>query len=245
MSTPLNGSLLKGFAILDLFSEERPTITTTTVVQELHLNTATAHRFLTTLEHVGVLVSYQRGRYCLSPRVQELGVIASQMNGLAELMRPIIDQASHQLSESIMVCRLGRTGPVCIAVAVAPRPIMVNIRAGTTLPLLTTAHGKLWLAHLNPDEVAQKLALLTPANDISHLQDELVEIRRTGLAGNRGENEPDIGALAMPVFDRGGRMIFSISAFGMLSRFDAALIARAKDSLRKAAHAIENVLTHN
>ncbi|WP_425964126.1 helix-turn-helix domain-containing protein [Rhizobium nepotum] len=53
MATNVNFSLIKGLAILDLITEGRPEITTAIVVNELGMNTATAHRFLMTLEEDG------------------------------------------------------------------------------------------------------------------------------------------------------------------------------------------------
>ena len=249
MGTPLNGSLLKGFAILDLFSPERTEITAAAVTAELDMNTATAHRFLTTLEQAGALTSYRRGHYCLSHRFEELGAIAGLSNQLGALAQPVIELVSRELNESVMACRLGQSGPVCIAVAPSSRPITVNIKVGTTLPLHATAQGKLWLAYLDQKERETRLKLLdldpfsaNTITDRSALEDELAAIRERGDARNRGENEPDIGAVSVPVFAREGRMVLSISAFGMLSRFDDLLTGRAAQALRNAASGIGSQL---
>ncbi|WP_089717899.1 helix-turn-helix domain-containing protein [Candidatus Entotheonella palauensis] len=65
MTTPLNSSLIKGFAILKLFSKDRTELTATVVSRELGMNSASAHRFLTTLEEIGALASPRRGCYAL------------------------------------------------------------------------------------------------------------------------------------------------------------------------------------
>ena len=43
MATPLNGSIVNGFEILQLFSEHRPDIDTALVSKKLEMNNATAH----------------------------------------------------------------------------------------------------------------------------------------------------------------------------------------------------------
>lgn len=242
MSTPLNGSLVKGFAILGLFSPDRSEITATTVTRELDMNAATAHRFLNTLLEVGALVSYRRGHYCLSDWIAELGRLADDSAYFSNLVRPFIDRASRELNESIMACRLGPNGPVCISVSPSERPISVNIKIGTTLPLHATAQGKLWLAHLSEEDRNQRLDELkleelsgNTITDRSRLIEELSAIRTAGCAQNTGENEADIGAVSVPVFNAVGRMVLSLSAFGMLSRFDADLVARTKTALHSIA----------
>lgn len=230
MSTPLNGSVLKAFSILGLFTPERPEISATSVASELGTNTATAHRFLLTLEEAGALVSYRRGYYCLGGAIEDLGRLAENTNPLAAKLQPVIADLAKDLHESVMVCRLGRKGPTCIAVASSDQPINVNISVGTILPMSTTAQGKLWLAHMKAQEQRDWLKG-SPAPDDA----EFAQIRSQGYARNAGDNEPDIGALAVPI-PRGGNGVFlTLSMFGMLSRFNGAKIEKALPMLQATA----------
>ena len=247
MATPLNGSLLKGFAILKLITPERQEISAATVASELGMNTATAHRFLHTLEAAGALTSYRRGYYGLGQRIEELGRLAAETNPLAAVVQPILDKISRQLNESVMACRLGRYGPTCMSVAISDRPITVNITVGTVLPLHSSAQGKLWLAEMSEEERTSRLEQLpllpTSRNTISdrkRLDEELELIRKQGYALNRGENEPDIGAVSVPVKAKDGHMLLTLSVFGMFSRFDNTLIERAKTKLFDAAETIRD-----
>ena len=249
MGTPLNGSLIKGFEVLKLFSEERPEISASAVVSELGMNLATAHRFLLTLEQVGVLVSFRRGYYRLGSRLEELGQLAEETNSLSHIVKPTIEQVSEGLEESVMACRLGRSGPTCMAVSISSRPLNVHIRVGTVLPLHSTAQGKLWLAEISDQERLARLENYnwdrmsnnTIANPLT-MDKELKAIRKQGFAVNRGENEPDLGAVSVPVWNSNDEIILSLSAFGMLSRFDDALIRKAVKQLKKAAKSIQQKL---
>lgn len=248
MSTPLNGSLIKAFDILGLFTEERTELSATVVARQLGLNTSTAHRFMLTLEHVGALTSLRRGYFSLGPRLEELGRVAERTNPLPDFVRDVLETVSSQLNESVMACRLNRFGPVCVAVAESERPISVVVRTGTILPFRHTAQGKLWLAHLSGEDreaFLQQGAVLAgqpvAENDPSRLAQELDEIKRDGVAMNLGENEPDIAAVSVPVKNREGDMILSLSVFGMLSRFDKPFVDRARLSLSHAAAEIGNL----
>lgn len=230
MSTPLNGSVLKAFTILRLITPERPEISAATVAAECGMNTATAHRFLLTLADCGALVSHRRGAFGLGEGIQELGRIAELTNPLGTRLQPLVTDLARDIGESVMVCRLGSNGPTCIAVAASDRPITVNISVGTVLPIATSAQGKLWLANMTPKEARDRLQ-----GEAGPEAAELEQVRAQGYARNRGENEPDIGACAVPIHGPGGDVALTLSTFGMLSRIDDALVAHALPLLKAAA----------
>lgn len=242
MATPLNSSVLKAFDILDLITPERREISAATVASELGMNTATAHRFLLTLEAAGVLASMRRGSFGFGPRMELLGRMAEAVNPMAARVQAIIEGVSREVNESVMACRLGRDGPTCMAVAAAERPISVNIKVGTVLPMIATAQGRLWLAWMSAAERAAWFRAhpeqaLGPA-EAARLEHDLATIRAEGFAVNRGDNEPDIAAVAVPVLSADGRMQMTLSVFGMLSRFDEALVAKAKTLLQEASETL-------
>ncbi len=242
MSTPLNGSILKSFEILSLFSSDRREISTAQVVEQLQMNSATAHRLLLTLESVGALRAARRGIYILGPKIEELCWIAEESNSLAAVVRPELDRMSLSFNESVMACRLSRYGPTCIAVADSRRTISVNIKVGTLLPMHLSAQGKLWLADLSPQVRAERLEALSIADRSTPKPEELLEeldtVRRQGFAINLGDNEPDIAAVAVPVRNLEGRMILTISVFGMLSRFREEFIETARLQLSEVARQV-------
>ncbi len=245
MPTPLNGSLMKGFAVLKLFSSDRPEITAAVVSRELGMNAATAHRFLTTLEEIGALVSHRRGCYALGLEIVELGRLAESINPLATIVQPVISDVSRELNESAMACRLGRGGPVCIATVVAARPISVSVKVGEVLELHASAHGKVWLASLRDDEIRERFQndslpafSANTLTDFGKLREEIELVRKRGYAQNRGEHESYIGAVAVPVKNKEGETILSLSVFGMVDRFDDDLIRRARKQLTSAANQI-------
>lgn len=247
MATPLNGSLIKAFEILDLFSEQHPQVTAAEVAQALEMSSSSAHRFLVTLEEVGALVQVRRGAYSLGHHIEHLGRIAERTNPLARLVQPIIAQISSRLNESVMAGQLTREGVVCLATAIAPRPISVNIQVGRMLDLHVSAQGKLWLAHMGPEERDARISDLIRTgklteDDAQALRGEIDRARQEGFACNRGESEPDIGAVAVPVFDEAGGLRLTLSAFGMASRFSADHEARIAASLAEAAQEVSNAI---
>ena len=152
MATTLNLSVIKAFDALDLLDEARPELTADAVARELQLSGATAHRFLATLEAAGVLTAVRRGAYAPGPRLARLGRMAEELAPLPAALQSTLDDLRQALGESVMACRYTPRGPLCVAVSLAQRPVSVQIRTGTTLPMTNTAQGRLFLAAMAPRE---------------------------------------------------------------------------------------------
>ncbi len=234
MATPLNASVLKGFEILSLFLEGHTQVSVTDVAERTGMNSSTAHRFLLTLERTGALRCIRRGQYVMGPLLEDLSQQAVRANPVLAFVEPEVHRLSRTLNESVMACRQAIDGPACVAVAVGPRPISVNISVGTVLPFHKSAQGKIWLADMPDNQRAQVLDQVSPAISARRrnaLEAELTEISRRQFAVNRGDNEPDIAAVSVPLRDSFGRLLLTVSVFGMMSRFDQRLVSAARREL--------------
>ena len=242
MSTPINLSVMKAFDALDLLSEERRELTAEVVARELRLSYATAHRFLVTLAAAGVLTAVRRGVFAPGPRLARLGRMAEDLAPLPPSLQATLDRLRLMLDESVMACRFTPDGPMCVAVSQAQRPISVNIRTGTTLPMLNTAQGRLFLSGMTPrDRQSWAVAQAVEPDVLNALEPILAEVQASGHALNRGDNEPDIAAISVPIRSD-GRTVLTLSAFGTLSRLDGAFVQRARGLLTEAATQLANEL---
>ncbi|GAA6182677.1 hypothetical protein NBRC116594_41150 [Shimia sp. NS0008-38b] len=235
MATALNLSVLKAFDVLDLFDETRPELSVELAARELRMTNATTHRFLTTLEVAGVLTAVRRGVYAPGPRLSRLGRMAEDLSPLPPSLQTLLDRLRQNLGESVMACRYTPRGPLCVAVSLAQRSISVQIRTGTTLPMMQTAQGRLFLAGMSPRDRAQWVASQGECKDtLTALEPLLTRLQAEGHALNQGDNEPDIAAISVPIIVE-GRTVLTLSAFGTLSRFDEAFFECAESVLKQAA----------
>lgn len=152
MATPLNNSLIKGFEILGLFSVDRHEISASTLVRELNMNIATAHRFLSTLEDVGALNALRRGTYTLGHQMTEIGQLSLRANALGAIVQPVLDTLSHDLNESVTAGRLLGNKIVCIAATTSRGDVAISTRVGRQFEAYASAHGKVWLAAMTAAE---------------------------------------------------------------------------------------------
>ncbi|ADZ71540.1 IclR family transcriptional regulator [Polymorphum gilvum] len=246
MAPQINGSVVKAFEILHLFTRDRPVVAAADLVRELGLNNVTAHRFLRTLEHVGALVVEARGHYRLGFVFADLGSRVLEIESIARVVQPVLSALTEAIGEGSMATVLRADKVVCIARALPRRPLSVDVRVGSELEAYCTAHGKLWLAHLPEAELGRYLATVarpvftaTTMVDEAALRAEIASIRKAGYAFNRGEREEGLAAVAVPVLNRAGGMITGLSVFGPAARLDEAALISARDRLRRAAADLE------
>lgn len=249
MATQVNNSVLKAFAILDLFSESRTEINAALVARELGLNAVTAHRFLRTLERVGALVAVSKGVYRLGFVLIDLADRVIHHADLGRALTPVLEDVTRDMREASMATVLEADMVVCIARAVSGRSLSVDIRVGSQLDAYCTAHGKLWLAELGQAALQRYLEVMPLTRMSPHtivapdrLLAELAEVRRQGHAVNDGEREEGIRAVAVPVRSRQGRMVCSLSLFGPSFRMTDDVMAAGVDRLRLAAGAAQLLL---
>jgi IclR family pca regulon transcriptional regulator len=249
MAPQINGSVVKAFEILKLFSEQRPLLSSADIVSELGLNAITAHRFLKTLEHVGAVVPEARGIYRLGYLFADLGDRVLRDDALAQVIQPRLNRVTDRLNEAAMATVFRGDMVVCIARSVSRRALSVDIRVGSRLEAYCTAHGKLWLAHLPEAERRRYFADVRRIRftrntlvDEPALMGELDAIAARGYAVNDCEREDGIRAVAVPVTTRSGRMIAGLSVFGPSPRMDQGVMTAALDVLRQAAGEIEDRL---
>lgn len=242
MAQQLNNSVAKAFDILRLLGRGRPRITVAEVSRELGMNGITAHRFLKTLEAEGALVQVSKGNYRLGYGLVDLGDRALEQDRLGQLLQPVLDDLTADLGEASMATIYQAGMVVCIARAMPPRSLSVDIRVGDRLEAYCTAHGKLWLAHLSPRECAKyldtvRLDALTARTIVrrEQLREEIHAVRQRGFSYNLGEREDGISAVAVPVLTDGGRMVAGLSMFGPSSRIDRQALDHALERLQSAA----------
>lgn len=252
MATPTNNSIVKAFAILDLFDGLREEITTADVVALVGLNTITAHRFLKTLAGLDVLISPRRGVYRLGGKLIEYGERARSFRQLAAQLQPFVNILAAESGEGAMATIFDGTMITCIAAAHSDNAFVFNARVGARMEAYATANGKLWLAYSGTPAVESYLQAnqLVPLSKNTHVDldaflKEMETIRRAGYATNRGEREAGLSAIAVPIFAPGGAMIAGVSIFAPSPSLDGDREQRILELLRATVAKAEKTLFPN
>jgi DNA-binding IclR family transcriptional regulator len=98
---------------------------------------AKAHRYLVSLVRTG-LVSQEAhsGRYDLGHFALELGLASLARMDAVRAATPVLDALADEIGETVALAIWGNMGPTIVRWVESPRPVNVNLRTGSVMPLL-------------------------------------------------------------------------------------------------------------
>ncbi|MFF2513021.1 IclR family transcriptional regulator C-terminal domain-containing protein [Streptomyces sp. NPDC058086] len=236
-------SLARGLTVITAFGEGRAELNLTEVAQATGLARATARRALITLEHLGYVTAHDRV-FRLTPRVLGLGFPPLSRTSLAEIAAPHLNELSQRLHDSVSLAiltgdEIQYTGRVSTS-----RVMSVHITIGTRLPAYPTALGRVMLADL-PEPPLTELLPLTPRTitDPARLKAVLDRVREEGYALVDEELELGLRSVAVPVRERGGRVVAAVNvAMHSSRRTPEECVAEVLPELRATVGRIEEDL---
>jgi DNA-binding IclR family transcriptional regulator len=128
-----------------------------------------------------------------------------------------------EINETVLLAMWSPQGPVVFALEESSRPVTMNIRVGSILPLLSTATGRVFASFL-PYEIVSNLldaeVKASRSGNIPEVKKQLDETRRHGLASVSGDLVPGVNALSAPIFDHEDRIAGVIGALGRGEELD-------------------------
>ena len=182
------------------------------------------HRYLTSLTRSGIL--YQdgpTGAYGIGPLSIALGLAGLRSLDPVRIALREIPSFGDQVNETIAVSIWGEFGPTVIAIQESRRPITLNVRPGSILPIRRSATGQVFEAFLPKNVVA---AVLDRDHDGSvhgkghKRSNSLSLVRERKMASVEGDLISGINAIAAPVFDHLGNLCLVLGIVGQRETLD-------------------------
>ena len=179
-------ALANGLQLMSAFNEDVRVVTIQSSAELLGVTRSASRRILLTLTELGYLKQDDRF-FSLAPKAIDLGYRYFRSLGLAAAVRPHLQALSQELNAGAALGVLADADVLFIERVEAPRLIKLDLRAGDRLPAFAHSLGRVLLAQLPPELLAQHL----PAGPIqpisSHtivgqekLEKELAQIRKRG-----------------------------------------------------------------
>ena len=182
------------------------------VAGEAGMGPSTVHRYLVSLTRVGLVAQdAATGWYDLGPAARRLGLEAvrraddvSVAGGAAASLR---DATGHTVNVSVW----GESGPTIVRWEHGRYPLPIMARVGSTLPLVDTSVGRIFLTYV-PGQLTRPVLRSQQQHEVSSrppsglLDDIVEEVRRAGISKTVGGVIPGLAVLAAPVFGAGGAL---------------------------------------
>ena len=235
--------------VLEALSRGEGPMTLAQLVQATARPKGTVHRMVSTLVNTG-FASYSResGLYALTLKAWRIGSSALRDFDLVNLARPILDRLRSETGETVHLSVLEPSGEIVyVAKVVSPKSIGVQTRLGQLSPSWCTATGRSILAHHS--EMAERilsapLEQRTPrtVTDPRELRRILARVREDGHAVARGENHPEMGGVAAPIWDHAAQVVAAVGVAMPVYRMTADVLRVTIPRVRQAAESISREL---
>lgn len=202
----------KAFQILGAVAESSHPISIAELSDRLGFSKSTTHGIVHALLREGALTQGPGSRkLCLGHLLGELVFSNWHPADVIKQVQPVIDDIRNQINETVFFGVRMRHRVMITAIAEASESLKISASVGTTLPLLTAAVGKAFLAEETTERVKQivgadGLPKWTENSivDIDTYLAELEQVRRLGYALDLEEYIPGVRAVAVTIGNRRG-----------------------------------------
>ena len=237
MKTPaaLAQTIARANSVLDALATNPCGISLAELCEQTGLAKSTLHRILATLVHFGFVRQAPVSRhYSLGFKLLELGNILLRQLDIRKEANPFLIALSNAIGETVHL--VIRDGPSAIYIDKVDSGVQGGLqmvsRIGMAIPLHCSAVGKVFLSHMDEEEVLgllgeRQLAPRTEKTipDITLLLAHLREVGKTGFAVDDEENEAGIRCVAAPIKDNTGEVVAAMSVSGASARITLEKIA--------------------
>ncbi len=190
-----------------------------------------AHRYLVSLMRAGLVERVgPSGNYDLGPLALNVGLAALGRRDIQRFAWNELVKLRDEIDQSVAQAVWGDRGPVIVRWEEPNRPVIVNVRAGAVLPMVSSATGRLFAAFLprasvEPHverEIADGVVMTSMGDRLNRagFWDLVQDIRNRQMARARGDLTEGISALSGPVFDHHGNIVMAMVAMGTVGSFD-------------------------
>jgi DNA-binding IclR family transcriptional regulator len=236
-------SLGRAFAILEEVARHREGIGLAELSKLVGLHNSTTFHLAKTMVSLGYLrQEKETKRYRVGRPLFALAASALDEIEMVNVATPVLEELSRQTSESShFAVRMG-DAVVVIARTSGPGAFQLTDRVGVVRPAHCTALGKIILASLRPDQLERFLERvdMRPSTkksitDVGVLLREIAEIKRTGVAFDDGEFNPEVRCVAVPVTDFTGQVIGALGISGPIWRLSNQALHNSAQIVQLAA----------
>ena len=213
----------RALAVLDAFQADRTEMTLADIAAATGFYKSTILRLAGSLERSGYLVRAENGVFRLGPAVWRLGSIYRAGFVLGEAVRPQLRRLVEATGETAsFYVREGATR-VCLFRQNSPPP-RHHLDEGSALPLTAGASAHVLLAFSDGKGARTKA------------------VRERGYDISLGERDPQVAAVAVPVFDLAGKFRGALAVSGLIGRFTEKARRAAVMELSQAADRLRKII---
>ncbi len=247
-------SLARGLEVFEFIAFSQRAVRLKDVSEAFELDMASAHRILKTLEQLGYVSRLSIGKaYGPGDKVQALARSFSTTDRMVKLLHPIVVELAETTGRIAHTAIRQDNHAILAEVAIGSNAkVTIRQAPGDADELFCSAVGKSLLANVPKFEQNALLKSLkfTPHTEntittMSALKRELATVKKTGVAFDNCEGDPQICCIGSPIFGKDGMALAAIG-ISMLSTslsgpiFDEKVsIEQVKEASKRASDLVQ------
>lgn len=240
------GSVARAAELLDVLAASDSGLGVNELARRIGVNASTASRLLATLQGAGLVTRSDGGPYRLGLKLVTLSERVLAQLDVRQLARPLLARLVTETGETATLSLPGEDEAITVDFVPSPSSVVSMARVGRPSIPHATAAGKVMLAFTGaPGGRALTAFTERTITDAGALNAELETVRERGWAEAVGEREPDLAALAAPVFGRGGALAAILGIQGPVSRLPAGTRRALREPLLAAAAELSQALGYS
>jgi DNA-binding IclR family transcriptional regulator len=196
----------KCFAILESLAQSQKPMGISDISGNLNLNKSTVFNILHTLVDLNVLENHPDGKFGFGTRFYILGEMTGKRSALMQTAHPYLEKINEQTKLSAFMGLRSDLHATIIDKVDSAYGLKVSSEIGMRMPRLAGAGIKAMLSQLSDEEIDEILARAelkkyTPYSvlDKAAYKEEILEVRRQGIAYDREEYIEGMIAFAIPI----------------------------------------------
>ena len=215
----------RGLKVIEAFAGGAEALSLAEIAARSGVDRAVARRSLLTLIELGYAVADKKS-FRLTPRILRLGYAYLSQSGMDGRLQPFVDAVAASTGESCSVSVLD--GLETVGVAHAPSPLHrmgFLLKPGTRMPAYVMTSGRILLAAKPYEEAIGLLRKMdrkpftkATRTSIRALMEAIRKVREAGFAAVEEELEVGLLSLAVPVRNRRGDTVASLSVSSNTTR---------------------------
>lgn len=181
------------------------------------MSASTAHRYLASFVRAGLVrQDAVSGRYDLGEMALRLGLAAMQRLDYVQVTGEAAQSLADRMEQTALVAIWNELGPVTIRWHHGLRPIFTVVGLGSRLPIVQSAPGRVFAAHM-PSAMTAHLVerelegALQPPYTADAFEVELQQIRKSGFSSSDGNVTPGLRVVTAPVFNFQNQIVAVLS----------------------------------
>ena len=224
----------------------------TAIADKAGMHRSKAHRYLVSLCRTGLTQQLPDSRYSLGPLALRLGAAALASLNPVTVATGQLDDLSDSLEQLVALAVWGDRGPTYVTWRARRAPVSLHLRLGMTMPLTTSAVGRLFAAYLPSERTLQTITTelqaqaqqrgVTLRQTRVEFNKLLTAVRSHGIARVSGDFLKGISGFSAPVFDHNGSIALALTTIAPSGGFDERYEGRIARTLSAVAQSLTRQL---